>query len=304
MLIIGGGPAGLSTALWCSDLGITSVVLEQKPEFGGQLLSIYNSIKNYPGRETANGREMRDCFLSQIQQRNIELKTGVEISEIDFTELSVADSEGSIYRTRAMVIATGVRRRRLNVAGEAEFYGKGIIETGQRDRELVKGKRLLIVGGGDAALENAALLSDVASETTVVIRKSSPSARAEFVDKLKGNPRVKFLFDSNVAAFTGVEFLSGAAVKNNKSGATDVFDIDAALIRIGVEPNTEILAGAVDLDSHGYVKVNRECETNLPGVFAVGDAANPVSPTISTAVGTASTAAKKIFSLLNHKKGL
>jgi len=304
VLIIGGGPAGLATALWCADLGMSSVVLEQRPEFGGQLLNIHAAIKNYPGRETVDGREMRDVFLSQVQQRNVELKAGVEITKVDLAELSVADSEGLVYSARAIVIATGVRRRRLNVEGESEFYGKGIIESGQRDRELVKEKRLLIVGGGDAALENAALLSEVADETTVVIRRGEPSARAEFFDKVKGRPRVRFLFDSNVSAFTGGEHLSGAIIQNTKSGVTDVLGIDAALIRIGVEPNTEILADSVDMDPHGYIKVNHECKTNLPGIFAVGDVANPVAPTISTAVGNGSTAAKTIFALLNHKKGL
>ena len=301
VVIVGGGAAGLSTALWCDDLGMSSVVVEQRTEFGGQLLNIHAAIKNYPCRETANGREMRDVFLSQVEKRNVDLRTGVEITKIDTAGRSVVDSAGEIYSAQAIVIATGVRRRRLDVEGEAEFYGKGIIESGQRDRELVRGKRLLIVGGGDAALENAALLSDVAAETTVVIRKNAPTARAEFVDKLKGNPRVRFLFDSEVTAFTGRELLSGASVKNNKSGLPDVLEIDAALVRIGVEPNTEIVAAAIDLDSHGYIKVNRECETNVPGVFAIGDAANPVSPTISTAIGTASSAAKKIFALLNHK---
>jgi len=304
VLVIGGGPAGLATALWCDDLGMSAVVLERQTEFGGQLLNIHAAIRNYPGLETANGREMRDVFLLQVQQRNIKLKAAAEIAETDLAELSVTDSEGSVYSAQAIVIATGVRRRRLNVEGESEFYGKGIIVSGQRDRELIKEKRLLIVGGGDAALENAALLSDEAAETTVVIRRSGPSARTEFIDKLKGNARVKFLFDSEVTAFTGGEMLSGATVKNNKSGTTDILDIDVALIRIGVEPNTEILAGAVDLDPHCYINVDHECETNLPGVFAIGDVANPISPTISTAIGTASTAAKRIFVWINHKEKL
>ena len=300
VVIIGGGPAGLATALWCADLRMSSIVLERREEFGGQLLSVYNAIKNYPGRETANGREMRDVFLSQVQQRKTELRTGVEIARVDPTG-AVVDSKGAIYSARAIVIATGVSRRRLNIEGESDFYGKGIIESGQRDKELVKGKRLLIVGGGDAALENALLLADVAAEVTVVIRKSAPSARAEFVDRVKGDRRVRFLFDSEVAKFSGGEVLSRASVKSSKSGSIEVLDIDAALIRIGVEPNTNLLSGALDLDSRRYIKVDRECETSVPRIFAVGDVANPSSPTISTAAGMGSTAAKKIHALLNHK---
>ncbi|HTK27523.1 MAG TPA: NAD(P)/FAD-dependent oxidoreductase [Pyrinomonadaceae bacterium] len=300
VVIIGGGPAGLATALWCADLRMSSIVLERRDEFGGQLLSVYNAIKNYPGRETENGREMRDVFLSQVQQRKTELRTGVEIARVDPTG-AVVDSKGAIYSARAIVIATGVSRRRLNIEGESDFYGKGIIESGQRDKEFVKDKRLLIVGGGDAALENALLLADVAAEVTVVIRKSAPSARAEFVDRVKGDRRVRFLFDSEVAKFSGGEVLSRASVKSSKSGSREVLDIDAALIRIGVEPNTNLLSGALDLDSRRYIKVDRECETSVPRIFAVGDVANPSSPTISTAAGMGSTAAKKIHALLNHK---
>jgi thioredoxin reductase (NADPH) len=301
VIIIGGGPSGLATALWCADLGMSCVVLEQRNEFGGQLLNIHAAIKNYPGRETANGREMRDIFVSQVQRQNIELRTGVSIAKLELAGSAVVDSNGAIYSAKAIAIATGVRRRRLNVEGETEFYGNGIIESGQRDKEFVKGKRLLIVGGGDAAFENAILLAVVAAKVTVVIRKSAPSARAEFVDKVRDQPRVKLLFDSEVTRFSGGKVLSAANIKNSKSGATDVLNIDTALIRIGVGPNTEMLHGTLALDPHGYIIVNHECETSVPGIFAVGDVANPISPTISTATGTGATAAKKIFSLLSHK---
>lgn len=299
VVIIGGGPAGLSAALWCSDLGMSPVVLEQKAELGGQLLSIYNSIENYPGRETTNGREMRDIFLSQVEARQIKLRTGTCVSEIDFQNCSIFAADGSVWHAKAVVIATGVRRRRLNVKGETDFYGMGIIESGQRDKDFVKGKRLLIVGGGDAALENAILLADLASSVTVIVRKNRFTARPEFVERLNGNMRINVMFDSAVTEFAGDEMLSAVSIYNNKTGETDILDIEAALIRIGVEPNTEILDGAAKLDSRGYIVVDRECETSLPNLFAIGDVANPVSPTISTAAGSGATAAKRIFALLN-----
>lgn len=304
VIVIGGGAAGLAAALWCADLGMSSVVLEQRTEFGGQLLNIHAAIKNYPGRLTANGRAMRDVFLSQVRERNIELKTGIEIANVDLAGRGVVDSTGAVYSAQAIVIATGVRRRRLNVEGETEFYGKGIIESGQRDKEFVKGKRMLIVGGGDAAFENAMLLADIAAAVTVVIRRSAPSARVEFVDKVKDHPRVKLLFDSEVGRFSGRKNLSAVTVRNSKSNQTNVMNIDAALVRIGVQPNTELLNGALAHDLNGYITVNHECESSVPRILAVGDVANPISPTVSTAVGTGATAAKKIFSLLNHKKSL
>jgi thioredoxin reductase (NADPH) len=304
VIIIGGGPAGLSTALWCADLGLSVLVLERQPEFGGQLLNIYNPIKNYLGRETANGREMRDIFLAQVRERLIDLKSGAELSDINLENLSIALSDGSVVNGNALVIATGVRRRGLNVEGESQFYGKGIIESGQRDKNLVKNKRVLIVGGGDAALENALLLSKTAKEVFVVHRRKKFRARQEFVERLNNNPRVKVLFESVVTRFTGDEALTGAHVQNIRTRTIEPLETDAALIRVGVEPNTDFLNRMLQLDTEGYIVVNSGCETDLPRVFAVGDVANPTSPTISTAAGTGATAAKTIRFLLNHKKGL
>ena len=162
VLIIGGGVAGLSAALWCDELGLSALLLERAAQLGGQLLWTHNEIKNYFGRESANGREMRDSFLEQIEKRNFELYLQAQIGEIDLTEKEVKMRDETQFRARAVVIATGVSRRKLNVAGEDEFKDRGIIESGVKNAAKVAGKKVVIVGGGDAAFENALTLAETA----------------------------------------------------------------------------------------------------------------------------------------------
>ncbi len=299
VLIIGGGVAGLSTALWCDELGLSALLLEEKNELGGQLLRVHNEIKNYPGREAKNGRELSDAFLEQIGKRDFERRLEARIAEIDPEKKEVFLADGTSFSARALVIATGIRRRKLNVAGEDEFQQRGIIESGKKNAASVAGKSVLIVGGGDAAFENALILSETAASVTLVHRRKDFRARAEFTEKVKNHPKVKILTETAVQKISGGGRVESVELKNLSNGETEIRAIDVILIRIGVEPNTEQFRGKLKLDENGYIEVNRNCETHMKGVFAVGDVANPYSPTISSAAGMGATAAKVIFYLLN-----
>ena len=296
VLIIGGGPAGLSALLWCKELGMSAVLIEKNAEFGGQLLSIHNPITNYLGRTAANGREMLGHFISQIDILDKSSVLNGSVVEFDVAKITAALSTGESVSARAAIIATGIRRRRLNVLGEKEFEGRGILESGARDKRSVMGRRVAIVGGGDAALENALILAEFAEKVYVIHRRSEFSARPEFVGRAVKIPKIEFVFNSTVNRFLGNEQMSAVSL-STPSGELLV-DVDAALIRIGVQPNSEIFAGQLDLDAASYIKVDHLGATNAPNVFAAGDVANPVSPTISTAVGTAVTAAQTAFSYL------
>ena len=299
VVIIGGGVAGLTAALWCDELGLSALVLEEKTELGGQLLWVYNEMKNYPGREAKNGRELRDAFLEQIGKRRFELLLEAQITEIDLEKKTILLANGTRFFARAVVIATGVRRRKLNVAGETEFAGRGIIESGKKDAAAVAGKNVLIVGGGDAAFENALILSETAAHVTLAHRRKVFSARAEFTEKVKHHPKITILTETAVSLIAGGERLERVELQNPANGETKILEIDALLLRIGVLPNTERFRGHLELDQHGYIEVDRNGATSVSGVFAAGDVANPLSPTVSSAAGTGATAAKAIFSLLN-----
>jgi len=303
VIIIGGGPAGLSASVWCDELGFSALLLERCDEFGGQLLSTYNEIKNHLGIEAKNGREMRDIFVKQAQKSRFNCLLNSEVSTFDLEEKTISLKNGKSFSARAFIIATGVRRRKLNVAGEEIFKNKGILESGVRDKDLIAGRKILIVGGGDAAFENALILSETASEITLVHRGKDFRGRSEFVGKAEDHPKIKILTETKVLEIIGMDELEVVKLENLKTCETLYLPVDAMLIRIGVEPNTDFLGGKIDLDENGYVKINDRCETSVQGIFAAGDVASPFAPTISGAVGMGATAVKAIEETGKRRKG-
>ena len=299
VIIIGGGAAGLSAALWCDELELSALLLEKETQLGGQLLWTYNAIKNHLGSEAENGFEMRDAFIRQIENRSFSVRLQGEAARLNLADKKIWLDSGESFSARALIIATGVRRKKLGVEGEDKFKDKGILTSGKRDQNLIKDKRVVIIGGGDAALENALILAETASEVKVVHRRNNFRARAEFIEAARANPKVEFLTESIVKRITGNEQIEAVEVEDLQSGKNYLLPAGAVLIRIGVEPNTKFLRGKLDLDRNGYIKINSDCETGVKSVFAVGDVANPNAPTISSAVGMAATAVKNIGILLN-----
>src|SRR5687767_6778 len=190
VIIIGAGPAGLSAALWCDELGLDTLVVERASEVGGQLLRVYNPIENYLGARAADGRALRDLFAAQVEEKEFDLWTEADIESVDVRAKRVRLRSGEELQALALVVATGVRRRRLGVPGEEEFRGRGVLESGRLERERVAGEDVLVVGGGDAAAENALLLAEVCPTVTLVHRGKSLSARAEFAERVRGEHRI------------------------------------------------------------------------------------------------------------------
>lgn len=300
VIIIGAGPAGMAAAFWCDDLGLDTLVLERSSEVGGQLLSIYNPIQNYLGVDAANGRELRDRFRERLDEGDFDLWTEVEIDNVELAARRVTLRSGESLQAIAIVVATGVRRRSLGVAGEAEFAERGVIESATRDHELFSGKDVCVIGGGDAAAENALLLSEVCPTVTVVCRSKQLRARREFAEQLQPNHRITVFPESVVTRIIGEDEVQ--AVEISRRGALKPFQVavQGVLIRIGVEPNSELFSDQIRMDEKGYVIVNGEQETSIENVFAIGDVANPRAPTIAGAVGSGATAAKVIASRLTR----
>jgi thioredoxin reductase (NADPH) len=299
VVIIGAGPAGLSAAMWCDELGLDTLVLEQNAEVGGQLLWIHNPIGNYLGVRAENGRALRDLFSEQIEGADFDLWTGVEIESVDLRAKRISLRSGEQLQTISIIIATGVRRRRLGVPGALELAGRGVVESATRDRAWLAGKDVCIVGGGDAAAENALMLAEVCPTVTLVHRGKKLSARREFVERLKSDHRITVFTESQVLRIIGgahveaVEILRAHAIKPFQMA------VGGVLVRIGVEPNTELFRDQAHMDERGFIVVTGEQETSAGNVFAVGDVSNPSAPTISGATGAGATAAKVIASRLN-----
>lgn len=298
VLIIGAGPAGLSAARWCDELGLDILVLEQSDELGGQLLSVHNPIENYLGVRTGNGRELRDLFVEQTRDCDFDLWTNVEIANIDLRAKRIKLKSGEELQSIAIIIATGLRRRRLGIPGETEFAGRGIIESGAKDRQAFAGKDVCIIGGGDAAAENALLLAEVCPTVTLVHRGRKLRARREFAEQLHTNHCITAFPESRVLRILGNDHIE--AVEIERASAIKPFQmaVQGVLIRIGWQPNTEFFCGQCELDERGYVIVNAQQETGVTNVFAIGDVTNPLAPTIAGAVGAGATAAKVIAARL------
>lgn len=302
VIIIGAGPAGLSAAFWCDELGLDTLVLEQADAVGGQLHRVYNPINNYLGLKASNGRELLEHFSVGVDEAEFDLWTGAEIESIDLRAKRIALRSGEHLHSIAIIIATGVRQRRLNIPGEHEFAGKGMIESATRDRELFAGQDVCVIGGGDAAVENALLLAEVCPTVTVVHRGKKLRARREFAQRLQPNHAVTVFTESVVTRIIGDERVEAVEILRKDGLKPFQLAVRGVLVRIGVEPNTDLVREQLELDERGYVIVSSEQETNVAMVFACGDVSNPLAPTISGATGAGATAAKVIAQRLNAQR--
>ena len=299
VIIIGAGPAGLSTAFWCDELGLDTLVLEQAEQIGGQLHRVYNPIENYLGLKTRNGPDLLELFARDVDDAEFDLWTGTNITSVDLKAHRISLQSGENLQSIAIVIATGVRPRQLNVPGEKEFAGKGMIESGARDRQLFAGQDVCVVGGGDAAVENALLLAEVCPTVTLVHRGKKLRARRELAERLQPNNCITVFTESVLMRIIGDEHVQAVEIQRKEGLKPFQLAVRGVLIRIGVEPNTELFREQLETDEKGFIAVNSQQVTNVPMVFAVGDVSNPIAPTISGATGAGATAAKVIAARLN-----
>jgi thioredoxin reductase (NADPH) len=298
VLIIGAGPAGLSAARWCDELGLDTLVLEQSEGVGGQLSLVHNPIDNYLGLHANNGEELRERFIEQTEDSDFDLWTNVEIERVDLKAKRVELKSGEELQSIAIIIATGLRRRQLGIPGETEFTGRGILESATRDREQLAGKDVCIIGSGDAAAENALLLAQVCPTVTLVHRGKKMHARREFTEQLHTNHCITVFPESIVRRIIGSDHVEAVEIERAQAIKPFQMAVQGVLIRIGFEPNTDLIRGQLDLDERDFVIVSSRQETSVTNVFAIGDVANPLAPTIAGAVGAGATAAKVIASRL------
>lgn len=302
VLIVGGGPSGISAAIWCADLGISHMILERERELFGQLRWIHNPIENYPGLLVADGAELISSFGKSIERWNLRTKAGVTIAELDCRNRTARLEDGTAVSGKVMIIGTGVRRRTIGIPGEAEFRDKGLLRSGAGEREKVSGNRVVVVGGGDAAAENALLLSDFADRVLLVHRRDRLTARDEFRKRVEAAHNIEVILSSEIERIGGAERLEWVEIRSDGKGESTRLQTDHVIVRIGVVPNSDLVTSQLTLDEKGYVIIDHNCRTNVDGVYAIGDLACPVSPTIATAIGTGATAAKSAYALLTSGK--
>lgn len=294
VMIIGGGPAGMSALLWCNSLALRAVLLEQTGELGGQMLQMFHRVIDYPGVTSDSGRALRDQFQAQLNELQLNYRTGCTLEEIKLRERSLL-CNGEQLSSRAMILATGARKRRLGIPGEDKFtIQNGVSFSATRDHGLYAGKKVCVIGGGDSAVENSLILSRVCPHVTLIHRSDSFRARAEWFQAAQQTPNITILTGTKAKAIEGGDHVERLILEDTQSGQQKVIETEGVFIRAGIAPNAEAFRGQIELDEAGYIKANQQQQTSTEWIYAAGDVCRPVCLSVATAVGQGAIAAKDI----------
>ena len=293
VIVIGGGPAGYTAALYAARANLTPLVIEGFA-WGGQLM-ITSDVENYPGYPAGVlGPEMMQDFRKQAERFGTEFITD-DVTRVDFSErpfgVWVGDTE---YRAESIIVATGANARQLGLESEKTLQGRGVSYCAVCDAAFFKDREVIVVGGGDSAMEEANFLAKFAPKVTVVHRRESFRASPIMVDRARANDRIEFVLDSVVEQVLGTDDgrVTGAVIRNVKTGEETELQADGLFVAIGHDPNTALFRGQLDMDEAGYILTSgKTTETNVPGIFAAGDVQDHVYRQAVTAAGSGTMAA-------------
>ncbi len=302
ILILGSGPAGFSAALYAARAELAPVLLTGS-QLGGQAALTY-TIENYPGFPGGvGGAELGELFQKQAEYfgTRVEFDTANKV-DLSARPFKVATDAGE-YEADTLIVTTGASPIHLDVPGEDALLGRGVSYCATCDGWFFKDKKVVIVGGGDSALEEGLFLTRYASSVTIVHRRDELRAGAILQMRAKEHPKVQFIWDTVVTEILGADKTEAVRLKNVKTGEETVFDADGIFIFIGHTPNTEIFQGQLKLDDRGYIEVDHLMQTSVPGVFAAGEAADPHFRQVVTSAGMGAAAAIQATRFLEAETG-
>lgn len=291
LMIIGAGPAGLTSAIYASRAKLDLLVLEDNI-IGGQVKNSY-TIENYPGFKEISGAELADLMEKQAEA------CGATIDEFDQIEQiikfnddeKIIETDDYIYKPNAVILAVGASPKKLPIEHEAEYLGKGIHYCAVCDGAMYEGKVVAVVGGGNSALEEALFLTKFASKVIMIRRKEGFNGEQHVIDKVLNNEKIEVLFNEDLVDAKGGQFVEVAIIKNTKTGEVREIALEGIFGFIGTEPKTDLFKEYLNLDSNGYIITNEDMETNIKGVYAAGDVRRKQFRQIATAIGDGTIAA-------------
>ncbi|HUV91875.1 MAG TPA: thioredoxin-disulfide reductase [Anaerolineales bacterium] len=290
VLILGSGPAGLSAALYAARADLDPIVLTGM-ELGGQV-SLTHIVENYPGfPEGVGGNELVELFQKQAERFGTKLEFDTA-SEVDLSKRPFkVQTFNSTYLADTLIISTGATSRRLDIPGETELTGRGVSYCATCDGWFFKDKDLIIVGGGDSALEESIFLTRYANSVTIVHRRDELRAGPFLQNRTKSNPKIDFIWNSIVTEILGEEAVESVRLQDVVTKEERIYPIDGIFIFIGHIPNTQLFKDQLDMDELGYLKVDHLMKTNVAGVFAAGEVADSHFRQVITSAGMGAAAA-------------
>jgi len=298
-LIVGAGMAGLTAGLWLRGFGLTHLILEEFQLPGGQIHQIHAPIRDYPLSHERDGAGFASVLIEEARRAELSILVGSPVARVSARTRTVV-RDGERFRGRTLLLATGLRRRWLEIPGERELLGRGVSHSANLDRERYAGKPVVVIGGGTAAVEDALLCAEVGSPVTLIHRSTRFRARRDYLARAKKEPRIKILANAEARRILGEEHVEEVQYRIRGSGMTRSVKANAVFVRIGWDPRTELVRGQVGLDRGGYVRVKPGGATSVPGVFAAGDVCSPLWPSIANAAGQGAAAAREIASFLRR----
>jgi len=290
VIIIGGGPAGLTAGLYCARARL-DVLLVERGVYGGQIATT-TEVENYPGFvDGVLGPELGERILKQAERFGLKTQFANVTGITDGGATKRVTMDSGELAARALIIATGSSPNKLGVPGEEELAGKGVSYCATCDGPFFRDKAIAVAGGGNSAVEEAGFLTRFASKVTVIHRRDQLRAGKILQERAFANPKIEFLWDSVVEKVLGEQQVTGLLVRNVKTDQRQELPFDGLFVMIGSRPNTEFLRGLVELDERGYLKANGLRETSVPGIFAAGDVQDYVFRQVITSAGDGAAAA-------------
>ncbi len=285
IIIVGGGPAGMTAAIYARRANKKVLVFEGKA-CGGQILNA-TEVDNYPGFESISGFDLSQNMYNQALKLGAEFK--FEMVKKITSDKKVITDNGE-YQAKAIILATGAENRRLNIVEEADYIGRGISYCATCDGNFYKGKDVAVVGGGNTALEDALYLSNLCNKVYLIHRRDQFRGDDKYVEQITLNDNIELILNSQVVDLIGEEHLEKVTVKDTEENERTI-DVSGLFIAVGQQPRNQMFADVVEIDDKGYIKAHDEVYTNVEGIYVAGDTRNKVLKQLTTAVSDGSLAA-------------